>query len=205
MKTIKNITLSLFLLASGVTAAQTLTYNFGDPITNNIVPSETGPWLVIQLSQMENYTKITMNSYLSNGEFIDQVGFNLNTSVDYESLVFTPSDLNGSFTIPQINSGSDAFNVGGGNSVDLNIQFDVNNSGNGINRFDLNDTFTFNVNTPITSFINNTNQLPSIAHIQGIGPNSDKSTWLTPNIPEPSSLLLGSIGIILLLNRKRYA
>lgn len=209
MKIIKNITLALVLLSSGLTAAQTLTYSFGDPITSSVVPYGSEPWFIIQLSQMDNYTKVTMNSHLSNGEFIDQVGFNLNTSVDYGSLIFTSSDMIGNFTTPQFSSGNDAFNVGGGNSCDLNIQFTTSNSGGGINRFNLNDSFTFNVNLPITAFTDNTDQLPSIVHVQGIiGDGITQSTWLIPNtpqIPEPSSLLLGSIGMVLLLNRKRYA
>jgi hypothetical protein len=207
MKTIKNITLSLLLLVSGVTAAQTLTYSFGDPITTSLVPYGTDPWFTIQLEQMENYTKITMNSHLSIGEFIDQVGFNLNTNVDYQSLIFTPINSIGEFTVPQISNGNDTFNVGGGNKYDVNIQFATINASGGMRRFNLDDTFTFSANIPITSFTNNTDQLPSIVHIQGIGPNSDQSAWLSPTIPtipEPSSILLGSIGMVLLLNRKRY-
>ena len=123
-------------------------------------------------------------------------------------MIFTPSDLIGNFATPQFSSGNDTFNGGGGNSYDLNIQFTTSNSGGGINRFNLNDSITFNVNLPITAFTNNTNQLASIVHIQGIGEGGTQSTWLIPNtpqIPETSSLLLGSIGMVLLLNRKRYA
>jgi hypothetical protein len=202
MKALRNITMALVLLASGVTAAQTLTYSFGTPITSSIVPYGTGPWLTIHLIEVEDYTKILMQANLTNGEFISKIGLNLNTSVDYQSLVISDTSKIGSFTVPQFDVGEDVFNAGGGNSFDMIFQFETNNSNGGGDRFNLNDTFTFNVNTPITTFTNIGNQIPTLVHIQGIGRNT-QSTWMAPNIPEPSAILIGSIGLLLLIRRGR--
>jgi hypothetical protein len=204
MKTLKNITLALVLLASGVSAAQTLTYSFGVPITSSIVPYGTGPWLTIHLIEVDNYTKILMQSNLANGEFISSIEFNLNTGVDYNTLIFSNTNPIGSFTTPQFDIGDDEFNAGGGNSFDMLVEFQTSSSNGGTKRFNLNDSFEFTVNAPITTFTNLSNQLPVIAHIQGIGSKS-QSTWMVPSVPEPSSVLIGFIGIITLLNRRnRY-
>lgn len=206
MKTIKNIALALVLLTSSVTAAQTLTYNFNDPFTSDIVPYGNDPWLSVVLTEVDDYTRILIASGLQDPtEFFGKLAFSLNSNYDYSSFSYSSQHIFISeFDMPLIVIDENGFNVGGA-KFDMVLSFETSNSQEGLKRFNGNDKFIFDVNIPFSSF-QNVDTPSAIVHVQGIG-NNDQSTWLVPNIvPEPGTPLVFGIGVLLLLNRRnRYA
>lgn len=75
----------------------------------------------------------------------------------------------------------------------LTFEFATSNSGGGNKRFNDGDSFAFDfTGTGLTS---------ATTHVQGFPWGSEKIT--ASPIPEPGSILLGSIGLLLLLLRRR--
>lgn len=180
----------------GSALAQTITYNFNTPFTNNVTPNGNSPWVVATISG--NY--LTFQSNLLPGEFIADIGMRIDNSMNVEDLMFKKTYSYGNYKNPNIYKDENGFNVAG-QKFDIWFDFETSNTLNGYYRFDGHDVLTYKI-TPIILMSND--KIPMISHIQGIdGMCREESTWLVPcQIPETKSIFLGGMGILILFRRK---
>lgn len=206
MKIMKTMMIVGSMMISSVLAAQTLTYRFNDPFTNDVVPSGSEPWLLLTLTEYNTYTQMEITSSLKNGsEFISSIGLDLNPNFsNYNSLTFSKMGGVGSYDDPNITVGDNIFNAGGGERFDIKLEFQTSDSHNGNGRFNNSDSILYKIGGANLNTFSSSSAPVMMAHVQGIGKCADESTWLvpTPSIPEPSALSISSIGVFLLLRRR---
>lgn len=192
---------ALPLLMSSAFAAQTLTYNV-NTINSGVTPSGPAPWAIVTLTGIDDDSLlITVASNIQNNEFISGIGFNLTDGFSYSTNSFNTYNSVGGFASPTITAGADSFNGGAGIKYDVWFSMETNNTQQGINRFDTNDQFSFVFEgSNLNNFISSQDSVG--AHIQGL--TNGNSVWVgTTNIPEPASILLGGLGLVTLLRRRR--
>lgn len=194
-------------LAPIVNGATMITFNY-DAVTEAGVTPPTGndPWLSATFTTINSSTvSLTLNSNLVDDEFISKLGLNIPQDIYAHTLTWTIVDSSGSFTAPTIGG---AWNGGNGTGFPLSIEFAKNNT----DRFNLNDSITFNISysgeedfsAESFNVLDKSGKVLSIAHIQSIG-SKNSSAWVssTAVIPESSAALLGGIGLLTLLQRRR--
>ena len=130
---------------------------------------------VLSITQGGGTLTLTATSY--NGAFIRSVELAGEFS-HIDGLV-----KSGEFTTPTISLD--------GKTLTLDLEFATAN--NGAKRFNENDSLTFD--------FSGTGMESAVAHVQGFAWGSEKITGCT-TIPEPGSVLIGSIGLFLLLRRR---
>jgi len=200
---------ALFLTAAcRCEAATTLTLNY-NTVTEVGVASPVGvaPWLTATFTSVDSNTvTLKIDAKLSGSEFISKIGFNTVSGVSFSNLSFTATTSGGSFTTPSVISD---FNGGQGTNFTFGLNF---TQGPPSARFNGNDSITYTIdysgpgtfNPEIFNVLDEKRGLVSIAHVQSIGTQSS-SAWISPGavIPEPSAALLGAVGFIALLRRRR--
>ena len=202
IKLINNIIIGILSIITNAFAVLTLdtsmNFYFSVPAIDTITPEIEKPWLILNFTQIDSYTLLTITSNLTDDEYISSIGLNLNPDiVNYDSIIFENISKVGIYNEPNITVGNNIYNTIGGNIHDIKIAFsDIKNF-----RFDNKDVIILKVeNSNIDMFRDD--EFKMIARIQGIGEYS-RSTWMT-TIPESNSMLLiiGSVGIIILLRKR---
>lgn len=191
-----------------------LTYNFGafNVLGNGTVPpAGPAPWLTFQVDEIDaDSVQLTVTSKLIGQEFYSGVAINLNSSYDFSATTPTFSNYTqtGLFTVPTVEAGNNIW--GGPSQTKYDLAFNFATGGDSTTRFDGFDAFSFRIDgVGINAFETEAVNNPAIAHVQSILiPDGTTSAWLTSSptatqVPEPSALLLGGLGIAGLLRRRR--
>lgn len=143
---------------------------------------------------------MNISADLEKSEFISDLSINLNPELDPHDLTFTLYDSRGDFEVPTISYGK---------KFDIGFSFETRGNDGGKNRFNETDSLTYiitskGVNANSFTFLDDSNKYYVLSHVQNIGSDAT-SCWITtsPRIPETSSAIIGGIGIIILLARRR--
>lgn len=191
---------ALPLLMSSAFAAQTLTYNVDTVISGTTLPVGSTPWLTVSLTEIDS-DSVLLNvvSNLQNAEFFSGIGINLTDSITYSNRSFDTYNQTGNFSTPTVLIGPNVKNGGAG--IKYDVWFDLPTQNNEGQRFGADDQFSYTLNGfSLSDFDSNRNSVG--AHIQSL--SDGKSIWVgTNNVPEPTSMLLGSLALLTLFRRRR--
>jgi hypothetical protein len=192
----------LALALATTTFAQTLVFNF-DTLPNDAhPPANTPPWLVASFTDLgSNSVLFNLESNLYGSEFLSKLGLGFDVLLDSSQLTFSNVSTVGNFIVPTL--GYD-FSAGLGNKFDLVLNFRIAPPKS---RFNGNDKLSFIFNYSgdeefTSAAFNQRSPFVAMAHIQGIC--EEDSAWVTPSvIPEAQSAMLGLLGSLLLLKRRK--
>lgn len=181
---------SAVVLAGALSAsADTVTYNFGS-VSSGGTPSGTAPWVQATFTDAgmpANTVQLTLNgANLSGSEFVSCWYFNLDPSLNAAALTFTATGSTGSFTIPTVQTGTDAFKAGPDGKFDVLLGFST--AGDSSSRFTSGDSLTFDISGITGLTANDFDTLSTCAggsglyssavHIQSI--DGGDSAWVNP-------------------------
>jgi hypothetical protein len=225
-RTLKILTAVVFVLGLSPTVQGAYTLYLNTPFPDKPSPSDNGLgyWLKATFEDVStNVVRLTLDNQLTGNEFLGKGGvyFNIDSVISVDEIEWAAS---GPFDA-SIDFGTDAYKADGDGFFDMLVSFGADEStrwhGGGATR-----TFTLTYEGAAGVFNEesfrylssgeggkngNSNYfgLPVAAHVQGLGPNANDSTWITSStaIPEPSALaawgVLSLIGGLYLRHRKR--
>jgi hypothetical protein len=194
---------------------------------NNSSPAGTPPWLRATFDDHGSTGSVTLKleavNLTSNGsgpdEFATEWDFNVDPAIDPASLSFSAPTKVGTFTDPTINHASDnSYKADGDGKYDVQFLFETANAG----RFGPNESVTYTITYPgltaasfdfLSAPAGGSGPFYTAAHIQGMGPNAGASVWaseggppiITPGVPEPSTMVLGSIAFLVAIGAARHS
>lgn len=199
--------LCLTLPARG--AGTTVVYNFDTIFSaNSVAPNGGAPWVNATLANTAGGVLLTIsNANLFGGEKLDEAYFNLSPNLDATHLTFAFQSQVGSFTAPQLFTGTDKYRADGEGYYDIKLAFNTSAHHSftggesitylvsGIAGLSVND-FTC-LSTPTA----NAEPFYAAIHVLGTGPNNNKSAWVEPGLgpsysvtaPEPGTGALGGL------------
>jgi len=204
---IKIIALFSAMLLSNAYAATTISYNIDTVLVGTVAPSNATPWGKVTINEVgSNMVMISVDSHLYNGAFYSGLGLNLVDNFTFTPLTFELCPTVGDFTSPRVYVGNNVKTGGAGIGYDIWFDFSTTNRNGGIERFNMKDTLTYYV-TGININAFNVKSNPVIFHTQNLtgGASSWTGTCPTTSIPEPSTIMLGCIGMFFLLTNRRHA
>jgi hypothetical protein len=183
---------------TGATArpAKALEFNL-DTVFSGNTPDGTGPWLNVTFEDSgANQVLMTVTSLLTGtSQFISQLYFNLDPAIDPTSITESGKAVDsGSFTLPTLSKGTNAFQADGDGKYDLLYDFSTAAGG----RFNNSDVMTVTLSaTGLTASSFNFLSNPAggsgpfyiAAHLQGI--SGGGSSWITTPEPGTVAMLLG--------------
>jgi hypothetical protein len=158
-----------------------------------------------------NQVRLTVTSSLVDiDEFISDIAFNVAAGFDPSDITasFVGGSQVGAFTLPTLSSTNQNSQnpPGASTGYDHQYSFTTSNSGGGVQRFNLSDSFqylfTANGLDALDFGVANAAGYYAFAHVQGIGPTAGLSSSYVstdpniPAVPEPTSLLLLATGLI---------
>jgi len=200
---------ALALAASQATAA-VIVFNTGFEFSGGTAPSGPQPWTRTTITDVAADTvEIKFeNLNLTGSEFTSKWFLNLDPALNPTAVNFGSPVQVGTFALPTISKGADAFKADGDRFFDFEFEFATANP----QRFGPGESLTYTV-TGITgldaadfNFVSvngpaGNNGYPVAQHIQGIGANGNLSGWVT--VPEPSTLGLAAAAVCGLARRRR--
>jgi hypothetical protein len=202
--------LGALLLITNANAA--LSYSFNLLGSGTVLPTGSAPWLTASINEVDSDTvTLTVTSSLNNpAEFFTGIGFQLTDSFVYGSLTTSGYTQTGAFDQPTVTIGSDVAKGYGNIRYDVWFDFNTSSSDGGAHRFNGSDFFTYTIDGININDVDITNNA-GVAHVQGlIGADGiQTSSWILPTtvntsqVPEASSALLGCVGALALLRRRR--
>jgi hypothetical protein len=176
-------------------------------------PTGPTPWTTATFNDNGGTGSVVMtlaNGNLVNQEFTRNWHFNLDPSLDPTQLVFSAPTKVGTFSDPSISKGVNAFQADGDGRYDLMLEFATSNP----NRFGPGESIQYTITGIATLTANSFNFLSSPAgghgpflcasHIQGIGASGNDSGWVT-HIPEPATVSLAGLALLVVVSRRRIA
>lgn len=191
------ITLGLF----SCRLANAMMFNLDYEFSGASNPEGDPPWLRATFTDITGGVHLLMEDIgLVNDEHVKSWYFNLDPSLDSNSLTFTYIDG----VTADVSTGNDQFKADGDGYFDILFEFDGHNFGvESYSEFFITSTdpiieMSFN----FCSIKNGEyTQHGTAAHVGGIGPNGEDSGWIAgldpPTVvPEPSSMTLLILGII---------
>ena len=210
----RHLTITLLTIAFVAAAAQGSIITYDMSVTYGATPQLAAPWMKLTIDDegSPGSVKMTFTALnLASTEFISKWLLNLDPAMDPTSLVFASPTQTGSFELPSISAGVNAYNGGGTGNYDLLFGFATSNAGGGSKRFTDDDVLTYSVSGIASLTADSFNALAApggsngpfetIAHMQGI---YDDSAWIGPEeVPEPLTLSVMAAGGMLLLRRRR--
>jgi hypothetical protein len=209
--------IAMLFPAAAFAAPQTLTVGSDIEFSGGQAPaSPLHPWTQMSITDNGPNSVIFQLTapHLTGSENISDFYFNLDPalSMDLGSLVFSSIVKTGSFDTPTINQGENAFKADGDGDYDIQLSFTT--GGNVSKTFTNGDVLQYTItgngiSAASFDFLSNPDgghgPFITAAHIQiTTGAGSGGSGWvadstggrIVPNVPEPSSLLLGALGLI---------
>jgi hypothetical protein len=201
---IKTIALLGALMLSNAFAVTTLTYNIDTVLVGTVQPYQATPWGLITINELDDDSVLlSIDSHLYHGAYYSSIGLNLVDSFAFAPVTFTAYPVTGGFTLPTISVGNDVKSGGAGVGYDIWFDFATSNANGGIQRFNMDDFYTYRVDGVGINDFNTTNN-PVIFHAQNL--NGGASSWVgTSQVPEPSAMILGAVGMFFLLTKRRRA
>jgi hypothetical protein len=213
---VRELTLGALALAAGVfvsgAQAAVITYDASIEFSGATPPAGAGPWLRTTISDAgaDTVTIEFNNIGLVGTEFVANWFLNLNPALNPVSLNFQSPVQVGSFALPTINRGVNAFQADGDGLFDVRLDF----SNAGPQRFGVGEKLTYTVtgisglNATDFAFVSvngpvGANGFPMAAHVLSIGPNGEGSGWVS--VPEPAALSVLALATPALLRRRRGA
>jgi hypothetical protein len=119
------LTLTALAAAPASSEASGFQYEFGTVFSGKAPMPTNGPWLGV-LFQSVSPGKVLLtieDPNLASGESISSLFFNLNPTLNPDKLNFSIVSHTGTFTLPQIEAGSNRFNVCKQGEFDVNLSF----------------------------------------------------------------------------------
>ena len=197
---------------NAVNAATVLTV---DKVYTGATPSADAPWVTITATTVDTRANgaladvvninILASPDVTGTEFISKLALTLNVGLVNADTVVSLEAIQGLWTGPQSTSVDvDNVSVGGGDKLDLGVKFITSNTQGGSFRFKEGKSFDLRVTYTGSEALTDENifgyNAEAVIHVQGI--NGGDSGWAT-NVPEPSTALLGLLGLGALARRKR--
>ena len=179
-------------------------------------PEGTPPWLNATFNGSGGEVTLTLSTTnLTDNENVKEWAFNLAPNYDPTNLLFTEVSAlrEGSFSTPDITTGTNFWRADGDGYFDILIEF--SNKDGLSNRFGVGDRIVYTITgtgmptlaAESFDFISETGggsgEYETAAHVGGIGPTDDDSGWVAT--PEPATLAVLALGLLLSLLRKRKA
>lgn len=208
------VSAALFAVASlagpASTQAAVISFDLSIEFSGGTAPTGTPPWIRATFDDGGGAGSVDMfleDVNLTGTEFVNVWMFNLDPSLDPTALVFSAPTTTGSFTIPTISTGVNAFMANGDGFFDIKLLFDGTDGAP--NRFGSGDAVLYTI-TGIPSLTASSfnflsfqdggqGEFMTAAQVGGIGPN-DESGWISP---EPATLGLLALGGLALVRRRR--
>jgi hypothetical protein len=198
--------------------ADAFVYHFGDVFSGDSPVSLNRPWSDALFQDVTPGTvRLTIsNLALTRRESVKDMFFNLNPNLHPENLQFSFVSGVGRFDLPAISKGINLFRADDDSLYDLKFSFA---SGGTVNRrFGARESLVMDISgisglqamdfASLSSPTCDTGPFYAAAHIQRIGRDASGSGWIVPIgnqvsiIPEPSSALLGFLGLAACLARR---
>jgi hypothetical protein len=199
----------LLLAVAGPLSAASLIFDSSIEFSGATAPSGAPPWLRATFDDggKAGSVMLTFEALnLTGDEFVSELHFNLDPTLDPTLLTFGPITKFGSFDDPTISTGADAFKADGDGKYDLQFAFSISGQGGGSSRFGAGESMSLAI-SGIAGLVASSFDFLSApdggsgpfltaAHVQGIGPRGAFSGWVT--VPEPSGAALAGLGAAVL-------
>jgi hypothetical protein len=181
--------------------------------SNGTAPAGSTPWLTAEFNDLGTTGSVTLTltaTNLTGTESVKEWFLNLDPTLNLSNLSFSVPTKTGSFDDPTISKGTDAFKADGDGYYDINIEFAT--AGDNTHRFTAGDSISYIISgipsLTANSFYFNSTQggghgvYLMAAHVQNTPGGGSGSGWVAPlqnPVPEPSTIILLSIGVFGLL------
>lgn len=205
------IGLSALGICTLAASAQSLVFTTGFEFSGGTAPSGSAPWNRVTITDIApGSVSIKLeNVNLTGSEFTSKTYLNLNPSKNAASLTFSSPVQVGTFDLPGIGKGTNAFKADGDGFFDILFEFATPNA----KRFGPGESVTYTVSgiAGLTAadfdFVSvdgpvGKNGFATAWHVQGIGTSGSLSGWVAP-VPEPGSLIALGLGLTAALRRRR--
>jgi hypothetical protein len=201
------------------------TFSFTHEFSGATAPQGVFPWLTATFDDSPGAGKVAIRidtDGLVGEEFVSMLYLNLKSRFSVADLLLTPTTQTGTFTLPVVSLGVDAFKAGGDGYYDILLTFATTPD----ERFGADETLlllaTAHDGGPLDDlsshafydFSKPSGSYPpflAAAHIQGIGDDAEASGWVVPGdpitgvpvpSPEPATMGLLGIGSVALLAKR---
>ena len=188
-------------VASATNQALGATYQLNDIYgVDSVAPSGSTPWLTLTTTTLSGADagKVRLEfdvSGLTGVEYVDEWYLNVNPALDPTKLNFASAVKTGSFSLPTISLGTDAYKAGPDGRFDIKLQFSTSNAGGGVNRFTAGDKLSYIVSCSLGSISAESFDFLSkpegaygpyhtVAHVVATGLDAKGSAWVH-SVPEP--------------------
>ncbi len=195
--------------AAGPLTAGTVVFDSSFEYSSGTAPAGAPPWLRATFDDGGKSGSVTLTFAAQNlvgSEFVSNLYFNLDPTLDPAQLVFGSITKVGAFDDPAITAGVNAFKAGPDGKFDLQFAFATSGAGGGSHRFGAGESMSLTI-SGIASLVANSfdflsspdgpiGPFPTAAHVQSIGRDGTGSGWVT--VPEPTGLALAGFGAAVL-------
>lgn len=200
LKTVFNFAVVAASCAVTVSAAS-VSFDLTVEFSGATPPDGAGPWLRATFTDVVGGVELELESLLTGStEFLDVWDFNLDPMLSPTLLSFAHTGSSGSFNLPTIATGVDAFMADGDGLYDIEFEFD---NAPPADRFGGSDSVSYLITSTesisalsfdfLSAPAGGHGPFPTAAHVQGTG-GGDESGWIT--VPEPSAVLLLALGAL---------
>jgi hypothetical protein len=210
---------TMALIASiGLSSGATI-LNIADVYTG-ATPAADAPWVTITATTVDTRAdghwadvinlNVVASPTITQTEFISNLALTLDDSVDASNTNLQVEAIYGWWNGPaSVSVNPDGVSVGGGDTLDLSVEFITANINDGGFRFKDNKSFDLTVTYTGPEALTDENVFGddpvAVVHIQGIADGD--SGWASstpPSIPEPDvTMLLGGVALLGLLRRRK--
>jgi hypothetical protein len=217
------VVLTTLVFLPNLSNATGILYQFSTPFPTDPSPAGPTPWLTADFENTAGGVTLTISAAgLTGSEFASELYFNIDPTLNQNSLTFSETASTGTFSTPTIDQavGDNNYQADGDGKYDFRFNFGTAQAG----RFGSGDSITYKIGgiaglVPINfGFLSapagGSGPFYAAAHIQSIG-TGNVSTWIEPgagpittSVPEPASIglcVLGSLGWLMNFFRKRVA